>query len=59
MFHRDNDHCYIEERVNQLANNPKIVARVIPNVDHSLEYENNTVESIEVLKSVIDDIKNF
>ena len=58
-FIGDNDHCYIEERFNQLANNPKIVARLIPNVNHSLEYENNTVESIEVLKSVIDDIKNF
>lgn len=58
-FIGDNDQCYIEERFNQLANNPKIVARLIPNVDHGLEYENNTVESIEVLKSVIADIKNF
>ena len=58
-FIGDNDHCYTEERFNQLANNPKIVARLIPNVNHSLEYENNTVESIEVLKSVIDDINNF
>ena len=58
-FIGDNDHCYIEERFNQLENNPKIVARLIPNVNHSLEYENNTVDSIEVLKSVIDDINNF
>lgn len=58
-FIGDNDHYYIEERFNQLENNPKIVARLIPNVNHSLEYENNTVESIEVLRSVIEDINNF
>jgi hypothetical protein len=58
-FIGDKDPYYTEKRFNLLANNPKIVARLIPNVNHSLEYENNTVESIEILKSVIHDIKNF
>ncbi|KAA0966230.1 alpha/beta hydrolase [Sporosarcina sp. ANT_H38] len=58
-FIGDNDSYYIEKRFNQIAINPEIVSRLIPNVNHSLEYENNTIESIEVLKSVIEDIRNF
>jgi hypothetical protein len=58
-FIGDNDHCYIEERYNQLLNNSNIVSRLYPNVNHSMEYDNNAVESIDVLKSVINDIRQF
>ena len=58
-FIGDQDDCYIKERYNVLKTNPNIVSRLIPNVNHSLEYDDFTVESIDVMKSVIVDIQKF
>lgn len=58
-FIGDNDRCYIEERYNQILKNPRIVSRLFPNVNHGMEYETNTLGSIDVLKSVINDISKF
>ncbi len=58
-FIGDGDECYIKERYDVLKNNPNIVSRLIPNVNHSLEYDNYSVESIDVMKSVVVDIQNF
>ncbi len=55
----DNDRCYVEERFNQLKDKPNLVAKLLPNVNHSLEYDHNMVESIDVLKSLIYDIQEF
>jgi hypothetical protein len=55
----DKDPFYIEERYKNLTNNPNIDSKLIPNVDHSLEYDNNVVGSIDVLRSVINDIEQF
>ena len=55
----DNDRCYVEERYNQLKAKPNIMATLLPNVNHSLEYDQNMVESIDVLKSLINDIQEF
>ena len=58
-FIGDNDRCYTKERYNQLMNNPNIVSTLFPDINHSLEYDKDTVRSIEVLKSVINDIERF
>lgn len=58
-FIGDNDRCYTEERYNQLLNNTSIVSKLFPNVNHSMEYDNDTVGSIDLLKRVINDIKHF
>jgi hypothetical protein len=55
----DNDHCYVKERFDQLKTKPNIVAKLLPNVNHSLEYDYNIVESIDVLKRLINDIQEF
>lgn len=58
-FIGDNDRCYTEERYNKLLNNKNIVSKLYSNVNHSMEYDNDAVGSIEVLKSVIKDIERF
>jgi len=58
-FIGDNDRCYIEERYNQLVKNPCIVSRLLPNVNHGMEYDNDPVGSVDVLKTVIHDISQF
>ena len=58
-FIGDNDSCYVEDKYNQLIENTTITFKLIPNVDHALQYENNTIESINVLKTIIQDIENF
>ncbi|MFD0050508.1 alpha/beta hydrolase [Actinomycetes bacterium NPDC127524] len=55
----DRDHHYSEEAFLKAAENPNITHRLIPNVNHSLEYDEDIVESIDVLKSIIKDIENF
>lgn len=58
-FLGDNDRCYIEERYNQLVKNQYIVSRLFPNVNHGMEYDNDPVGTVDVLKSVINDISQF
>lgn len=55
----DNDRCYIKERFEQLDDKSTIVAKLLPNVNHSLEYNQNIIESIDVLKDVMNDIQEF
>lgn len=55
----DKDPCYSEERYVKVSANSNITSKLIPNVNHSLEYDENTVESIGVLKNVIKDIEQF
>lgn len=58
-FMGDSDQHYIVERYEQLVNNPKIISRLFPNVNHSLQYESHPVDSIDVLKSVVKEIDEF
>lgn len=55
----DNDRCFIEDRYNRLLKNSTITSKLYPNVNHSMEYDNDPVGSIDVLKSVINDIEHF
>ncbi len=55
----DSDQCYIAERYECVDNNPNIVSKLIPNANHSLQYESDPVNSIDILKNVIQEIKEF
>ena len=55
----DKDSCYSEERYSKILENPNITSKLIPNVNHNLEYDENIVESIDLLKSVIVEIEQF
>ncbi|WP_349409966.1 alpha/beta hydrolase [Pseudalkalibacillus sp. SCS-8] len=55
----DKDPCYIEERYTKVLENKNITSKLIANVDHSLQYEDDAVGSIDVLKSVMTDIEQF
>jgi hypothetical protein len=58
-FIGENDSCYIEERFSQLSNHPALVSRLIPNANHSLEYDSNPVGSLDLLKEIMKEIENF
>lgn len=58
-FIGDNDRYYIEERYNEIKNNDNITSTLIPNVNHSLEFDNDTLGSIDVLKNIMDEIERF
>ncbi|WP_281202739.1 alpha/beta hydrolase [Cytobacillus kochii] len=55
----DKDPCYIEERYSKVIENQNVTSVLIPNVNHGLEYDGNTVESIDVLKGVIAEVEQF
>ncbi|MYL57209.1 alpha/beta hydrolase [Virgibacillus halodenitrificans] len=55
----DKDPCYSEERYSKLIESPNVTSVLIPNVNHGLEYDGNTVESIDVLKGVIAKVEQF
>lgn len=55
----DKDPFYTEERHLKVIENFNITPKLIPNANHSLEYEKNAVESIEVLRDVMKDIEKF
>jgi hypothetical protein len=58
-FIGDNDRRYTKVRYDRLMTNQNIIFRLLPDVNHSMEYDTDTVKSIDVLKAVIDDISRF
>lgn len=58
-FIGDSDHHYNAERYKHLVSNTNIVSRLFPNVNHSLQYESDPVNPIDVLKSVVKEINEF
>lgn len=56
----DNDrHCFIEERFEKLRRNQNLTLKVIGGGNHSLELDNDPINSIEILKTVISNINEF
>jgi hypothetical protein len=55
----DNDHCFIEERFEKLRKNQNLTLKVIVGGNHSLELDNDPINSIEILKTVISNINEF
>jgi hypothetical protein len=58
-FIGDQDQFYVEDRYNQLQNRSNIDCTLFPNLPHSLDYEDDPLVSIDVLKSVIRKISLF
>lgn len=55
----DRDSCYIVERFEKLKNNQNLTLKVGEGGNHSLDLEEDPIQSIEILKGVISDINNF
>jgi len=55
----DRDQCYNSERFETLKGNSKLTLNLIEGVNHSLEFENNIYDSIDLLKKVINIIDKF
>jgi hypothetical protein len=55
----DKDSCFIEERMEKLKKNYSLKIKVVEGGDHSLELNEEPLESINVLKRVILDISDF
>jgi hypothetical protein len=55
----DKDGCYIEKRFEQLKENHNLKLMLLPGINHSLEYSDDAVGSIDVLKQVMETVKAF
>ncbi|WP_433751172.1 alpha/beta hydrolase [Falsibacillus pallidus] len=55
----DKDPCYREERYMKIVENTNITPKLIPNVNHDLEYSGDVLGSIDVLKDIIAVIEQF
>lgn len=54
-----NDRNYVEDRYERMIQNPNIVSSLIPQINHGMQLEADTLGSIDVLKNVIGDIESF
>ncbi|MGF2615763.1 alpha/beta hydrolase [Rossellomorea vietnamensis] len=59
LFIGDNDPYYTSERFEKAKQNPNVTAKLIPESNHILEYNEKTLESIDVLKRIITEIDRF
>ena len=55
----DWDRHYDEDKFAQLVLKPNFTAKLYPNVHHGLDYEGDTLKSIDLLKDIIHDINQF
>lgn len=55
----DRDHCYTESRYKEISDVPLLTSVLLPDVNHSLEREHDTLGSLAVLTQVIDAINRF
>ena len=55
----DQDPCYDQEKFQQICCNENIQSTLIQGVEHSLQYADDPVQSIDVLKRVISEMAHF
>ncbi|WP_455661384.1 alpha/beta hydrolase [Pradoshia sp.] len=55
----DQDPNYTPEGFKRISENPLVTARLILHMDHGLEHEGHILESIDMLKSIMQDMKDF
>lgn len=55
----DEDPCFISEKFEKLKEKENMQTLLIPGTEHSLNYSDRPVDSIDVLKKVITKISNF
>ncbi|MFS0781990.1 alpha/beta hydrolase [Bacillus sp. 1P06AnD] len=58
-FIGDKDPVFNEVRYAKVVKNTYIRSQLIPNVNHGLEYEEDTIGSIDVLRSIMSDLEDF
>lgn len=58
-FTGDNDRHFDEGLFNDLKNNKNIDSKLIPGINHSLQYDDKVLESIDVMRSITEDIGSF
>ncbi|MBU0903659.1 MAG: alpha/beta hydrolase [Firmicutes bacterium] len=58
-FMGTNDRNYVVPRYERMIQNPNILSSLIPQINHGMQYEADTLGSIDVLKKVIGDIEYF
>ena len=54
-----NDRNYEVPRYERMIENPNIISSLIPQLNHGMQYEGDTLGSIDILKKVIEDIERF
>ncbi|WP_156350741.1 hypothetical protein [Psychrobacillus sp. FJAT-21963] len=55
----DKDQVYKEELYDRLIQNKNLTSQLISGVNHSLDYNDDIINSIDVLKNIIIDIDKF
>jgi hypothetical protein len=58
-FIGDNDRFYTKELFNELRRNENITSKLIPGANHSLDFNEDPIKSIDILKWIVTDINNF
>lgn len=58
-FIGNQDPHYVENRYTQLEQNPNMIMKLYPKVNHSMEYEEDILKSIDIVKDVMRDIDQF
>lgn len=53
------DWLYKKESIDMLKTNPHLATKVFSGVTHTLDYQDNPFQSIEVLKEIITEINLF
>ncbi len=53
------DPMYVEKNAKKIIENTNTELLAIPNADHSMEIEGNVIESIQVMKKILESIKAF
>lgn len=55
----DQDPCYVKERFDELATNELLTTHLIKDTNHALEYANDIIGSVDVLKNVVTLMDDF
>lgn len=58
-FMGTNDRNYDVPRYERMIQNPNIISSLIPHINHGMQFEADTLGSIDILKNVIGDIESF
>lgn len=58
-FIGDNDRCYSKERYSELLVNQNIVSKLLPAINHNLDYNNEPVKSVDTLKEILENLEKF
>ncbi|MCB5936912.1 hypothetical protein LI012_18155 [Caldibacillus thermoamylovorans] len=59
VFIGNKDPYYVEERFLKLEENLHLTLSLIPGANHSLEFENNTIQSIRVVETIIEELQKI